>query len=277
MEKTLRKYALSMKVYFLAFLATLFFIMSLILFYQGFYRETERLSQIFLYILGCFSIVFSLYFLYLYKVIPKFVFDITENQLQVLDKKSKEKVTYKFFEIGDVFLYSSGSSLYKNNLVFRINSHTKWYHVTSYTNKFEIFTEEFLSNYFKYRTPVLLDKIEQGEEVEFRFVEKINKVKSSKRKNFNKVYNRLKIKSVILGKNNLSLDKDKFDLKSMVNITDSVLGFVEIKDDKGRTKLKVHEDNFFSLEVFLALYDCVLNDFFVEKEIEKIKKTEIQN
>ena len=62
MEKTLRKYALSMKVYFLAFLATLFFIMSLILFYQGFYRETERLSQIFLYILGCFSIVFSLYF-----------------------------------------------------------------------------------------------------------------------------------------------------------------------------------------------------------------------
>lgn len=87
----------------------------------------------------------------------------------------------------------------------------------------------------------------------------------------------MKIKSVILGKNNLSLDKDKFDLKSMVNITDSVLGFVEIKDDKGRTKLKVHEDNFFSLEVFSALYDCVLNDFFVEKEIEKIKKTEIQN
>lgn len=277
MEKTLRKYALSIKVYFLAFLTTVFFIMSLALFYQGFYRETENLSQIFLYILGSISIIFSFYFLYLYKSIPKYVFYITENQLQVLDKKSKEKVIYKFSEIGDVFLYSSGHSQYKNNLVFRINSHTNWYHVTSFTDKFEIFTEEFLSNYFKYRTPVLLDKIEQGEEVEFKFLEKINKVKSSKRKNFNKIYKKLKIKSVILGKNNLNLDKHKLDLKNMTNISDSVLGFLEFKDESGNTKLKVHEDNFFSLEVFLALYDCVLNDFFVEKEIEKIKKTEIQN
>lgn len=277
MEKTLRKYALSMKVYFLSSIATVFFIMSLALIYQGIYSETEELTQVFLYILGVITVIFSLYFTHLYKAIPKYTFYISENQIQIFDKKIKEKVSYKFSEIGDVFLYSSGHSLYKNNLVFRINSHTKWYHVTSYTQKFEIFTEEFLSCYFKYRTPVLLDKIEQGEEVEFRFLEKINKIKSGRKKNFNETYKRLKVKSIVLDKNNLCIDKNRLNLKNMKNITDSVLGFLEFKDDKGSTKLKVHEDNFISLEVFLALYDCVLNDFFVEKEIDKIKKNEIQS
>ena len=270
MEKTLRTYALSFKVYLSSFLSLIFFIMSIALFYQGIYKENDKILSLSLGIIASISLLFSLYFLYVYKSIPKYFFSIGENSLVVLDKKTKEKVSYKFSEIDDVFLYSSGNSLYKNNLVFRINSHSKWYHVTTYINNFDIFTEEFLSHYFKYRTPVLLDKIEQGQKVEFRFFEKNHRIRVSRRKNFNQIYKKLKIKSILLDKNNLSLNKSNFSLKNMGNINDTVLGFLEFKDDTGNLKLKVHEDNFFSLEVFLALYDCVLNDFFIEKEIEKM-------
>ena len=272
MEKSLRKYKNSIKGLMVLWLSFLMFLGSVSTIYFGFTYKNDHESKITLFILSAVTLILFFYFYSYYKSIPKLVFFIGENHLEVLDEKTKTKVTYKFSEIGDVFLYSSGSSLYKNNLVFRINPHTQWYHVKNHIKDFERFSEEFMSNYFKYKTPILLDKIEHGEQIEFRFLDKKNRIKSSLRGNFNKIYKRIKTKSITLDKNYLVYEKDSFSLKDMESVNDTVLGFIEFKDNKGQMKFKIHEDNFFSLEVFLALYDCVLSDYFVEKEICKLSK-----
>jgi len=272
MEKSLRKYNTSIKTFMVLWAAILLLIGSIATIYYGFTYKNDQESKITLFVLSGISLVLAIYFYFSYKNIPKFIFSVGENQLIVFNKKTKERVSYKFSEIGDVFLYSSGNSLYKNNLVFRLNAHTPWYHVKNYIKDFERFSEEFMTNYFKYKTPLLLDKIEHGEHIEFRFLDNKNRIKSSLGGNFNKTYKKIKTKAITVDKNCLVFEKDSYELKNMEAITDTALGFIEFKDNSGDVKFKVHEDNFFNLEVFLALYDCVLSDYFVEKEIKELNK-----
>lgn len=275
MNKSIKKYGFASRTYFIPFFALTFFITGLYLLYFFTINQVTGVQKIVLFGITGFFMLLGIGFSYVYNKIPKYVFFMGENHLEVLDKRTKEKVVYKFSEIGDVYLFVSGNSIFKNNLVFRANSHASWYHVTTYTADLEKFSEDFLENYFKYKTPALLDKAEKGEKLEFKYFDKKSKIKSSFIPNFNKTYKKIKTKSIFIERNFLIYENDKILLKEMEAINDTVLGFLEFKDKNGNTKIRIHEDNFFNLEVFLALYDCILSNCYIENEIEQIKNSRV--
>lgn len=265
MNKSIKKYGFASRTYLIPFFSLVFFLTGLYLLYFFTVNEINGIQKKLLFSITGFFMLLGICFSYVYNRIPKFTFFMGENYLAVLDKKTKEKVVYKFSEIGDVYLFTSGNAIFKNNLVFRLNSHMPWYQITSYTADLENFSEDFLQNYFKYKTPALLDKIEKGEKLEFKYFDKKSKIKSSFIPNFNQIYRNIKTKSIYIEKDFLFYENSKILLKDMEPISDTVLGFLEFKDKSGNVKLKIHEDNFFNLETFLAMYDCILSNCFAEK------------
>lgn len=272
MDKSLRVYKLSFKSHAIFVFSIILFLGTITMLYMGYSYGNNTEAKITLFSLSAISFLLSIYFFKNFKRIPKYSFGISENRIEVKDNKLN-KVIYKFTEIADVFLYSTGHSLYKNNLVFRINSHSPWYRVNTFLNNYERFSDDFLSNYFKYKTPYYLDKIDKGENIEFTVIDKKSKLKIGENSDFNNQFKKLKTKSLILNKDKVTFDGSEYFLKNMLSIKDTHLGFLEFQDLDGKIQFKIHEDNFFSLEVFLALYDCVMNDYFIEREISNnIKK-----
>lgn len=271
MDKSLRIYKLSFKSHAIFIFSVILLLGTITMLYMGYSYGNNIEAKITLFSLSSISFLLSLYFFRNYKRIPKFSFSIGENRIEVKDNKLNN-VIYKFTEIADVYLYSTGHSLYKNSLVFRINSHSPWYHANTYLNKYERFSDDFLSNYFKYKTPYYLDKIDKGEEIEFKIIDKKNRLKIGENTDFNSFFKKIKTKSLLLSKNKVSFDGNEYFLKNMLSIKDTPLGFLEFQDLNEKTQFKIHEDNFLSLEVFLALYDCVMNDYFIEREVSNSNK-----
>lgn len=259
MDRTLKKYGVNFKIYTIVLIGVICFLLMSYLIFLGVQGQIKEQLKNLVYVLESMFMLGGLSCMFVFdRLVPQNIYFLDDNYLEIINKKTSQKVIYNFSEINDTFLFTSGKSVEKNNLIFRLNAHTPWYHVSPYTNKSERFFEEFLANYLKYKTEDILSKIEKGEKIEFKYIEKKSKIRVKFLINANRVYSKVATKSIYLDSDYVYYGSEKYFLKGMDPLSSNQLDILEFKNSFGKPHFKIHKDTFFNLEVLLTVYDKLI-------------------
>lgn len=187
------------------------------------------------------------------------IFYLYENGI-VTDKKGITETLY-FKEIQDVYLFTSGKRLFGvNNIAVRKNSTADWYPISArYSGIFKVI--EFIrSRHIAVYVPLLFKKLEEGQSVDFNYVDFKNlAMKQFAAVNTNSYLN-VNTKTMQVFKDRLVVDSQTIYFKEVLSfsVTDWT-NQMQLMNKDEKVVFKKTFTSVFSNDSFIALLDELVN------------------
>lgn len=188
------------------------------------------------------------------------VFYLYQNAI-VIDNKGIMETLY-FKEIQDVYLFTSGKRIFDiNNIAVRKNSTAQWHTISArYSDIYKVIA--FIrSTHHSVNVPILLKKLEEGENVIFTYVDfKDLAMKQFMAINTNSYLN-IKTKTMFLFQDKLVFDSKVIYFKEIhqFSITD-LTNQIQLINSDDETVFKKSYNSVFSGDTFTALLDELINN-----------------
>lgn len=187
------------------------------------------------------------------------VYYLYQNAIVIDNKGSKETLYFK--DIQDVYLFTSGKRIFDiNNIAVRKSSTAQWHPISArYSDIYKVIA--FIrSTHRSVNVPILLKKLEEGESVNFTYVDfKDLAMKRFMAINTNSYLN-IKTKTIFLFQDKLVFDSEVIYFKEIhhFSITD-LTNQIQLIDTDDQTVFKKSYNSVFSGDTFTALLDELIN------------------
>lgn len=187
------------------------------------------------------------------------LFYLYENGI-VTEKKGTTETLY-FKDIQDVYLFTSGKRIFGvNNIAVRKNSTSNWYPISArYSSIFKVI--EFIrSRHVAVYVPIMLKKLEEGQSVDFTYVDFKNlAMKQFTALNTNSYLN-VKTKTMQVFKDRLVVDSQTIYFKEVLrfSVTDWT-NQMQLMNTDEKVVFKKAFTSVFSSDSFIALLDELVN------------------
>lgn len=188
------------------------------------------------------------------------IYYLYQNGIVTDHKGNKETIYFK--DMGDVYLFTSGKRIFEiNNIAFRKNSMSEWHSISArYSDIYKVIA--FIrSTHRVINVPVLLKKLEEGQGIDFTYVDfKDLVIKQFMAINTNSYLN-IKTKTMCLFKDRLVVDSRIIYFKEIhhFSVTDLTNQIQLINSDE-ETIFKKSYNSIFSGDCFTALMDELVNN-----------------
>ncbi|KOP39600.1 hypothetical protein DBB36_14385 [Flavobacterium sp. WLB] len=203
-------------------------------------------KSIFLFLIGgIFFFVLSR------KMLPKVNFELSENDITIINRKTKKRKQISIRDItNEVSFYSGKMSLL--NLAFQKNDGEEWYIINSDVKNYMELINHFKNLYHEQRTPILAEQLDNGNNIVFKTSTDNNPIMNqmvhaplSRLSKYNK--------NTVLSKTKVIINNKDFLFSDMKTVTLTQDGNIAVFSKNGDEMFIVLYSQMTSPDVFLEL------------------------